>query len=73
LVVRDTGLIQILMPCGKRRTECAPRIASGGLYPDTTKRALAIEATVSHAVERNTAGEAQVIYLELSVNRLSKL
>ena len=73
MIIRDAGLIQILMPGCKRRTQCTSGIASGRLYPDTAKGALAIEATVSYAVECDATGEAQVLRAQFCVDCIRQL
>src|SRR5918999_1522168 len=57
---RPAWLVEKLVPHMEGRTQRSARIAGGRLHPDFLERPFALDAPIRHAVERDTAGEAQV-------------
>ena len=72
LIIRDAGLIQILMPGCKRRPVHLPH-RQRQVVSRHPERGLAIEATVSYAVECDATGEAQVLRAQFCVDCIRQL
>ncbi len=49
-----------MMPADQRGSDCATRIARGGLDPEALERSLAKEPAIAHAVERDAARQAEI-------------
>ena len=54
-IVRDPSIIEQLMPREQSRAQSSPCITRGRLNPDIFKRAFSQNASISYAIERNTA------------------
>src|SRR5690349_10800174 len=58
--------LHILMPNHQRGAECSTRIPRRRLDPDVVERAVAKDLAVADAIERDTAGEAEVALTRLA-------
>ncbi len=68
VAVHRARLVVILVPGDQRRAQRTAGIAGRRLDPDVLERPFAQDAAIGHAVERDAAGQAQVVRLELVVN-----